>query len=260
MKNTLTFKTAGLLAALSLTALLAACGGGGGGGSGVATTGQTGTVTPTAASALLQINGQNTTSNTNTVTSLDQIFVTATVPVKWAFTATLPNGQPDTSIPTSPGGTFPAISSLPGTEPTTTQVLPANGTSFNLIAPPGDVVTLTLTDASSGTVLNSYEFDVESALAGNWSNMSYQGPILANGADNGVCAMTISSVGAITGTCSSSTIANEIFTLTGQVGWSNQLTLMGSNGWNFGAGATATVTKLTGPISGAATGLWTASR
>jgi hypothetical protein len=250
-----------MLAALSLTTLLAACGGGGGGGSEVATTtGPTGTATPIAASALLQINGQNTTSNTNTVTSLDQIFVTATVPVKWAFTATLPNGQPDTSIPTVSGGTFPAIGGLPGTEPNPTQMLPASGTPFNLLAPPGDVVTLTLIDASSGTVLNSYEFDVESALAGNWSNMSYQGPILANGADNGVCAMTISSVGAITGTCSSSTVANETFTLTGQVGWSNQLTLMGSNGWNFGAGATATVTKLTGPISGAATGLWTASR
>jgi hypothetical protein len=252
MKNTLTFKTAGLLAALSLTTLLAACGGGGGGGT---TTGPTGTVTPTAASALLQINGQNTTSNTNTVTSLDQIFVTATVPVKWTFTATLPNGQPDTSIPTVTGGTFPAISSLPGTEPTTTQVLPANGTSFYLIAPPGDVVTLTLTDASSGTVLNSYEFDVNSALAGTWPTMSYT---QASGTyDVGNCSFTVSSVGVINGICTSSNIAGETFTITGKQGWSSQVAFTGSNGWSF-TGYAGTTTSMAGQLGSA--GSWNASR
>lgn len=217
-------------------------------------------MTPTVPPALLQINGQNATSNTNTVTSLDQILVTTTSPVKWNFTATLSNGQPDTSIPTVQGGTFPAISSLPGTEPNPTQALPANITSFDLLAPPGDVVTLTLTNANTGTAVATYVFDVASAISGNWSNMTYQGPILAGGADNGVCAMTISNVGAITGTCSSSTVANETFTLSGQQGWSNQLSLIGSNGWNFGAGVTVTGAKLSGPISGGATGLWTASR
>lgn len=251
MKNTKSFKTTGLLGALSLTTLLAACGGGGGG----PTAGAGGTVTPTAASALLQINGQNAISNTNTVTSLDQLFVTATVPVKWTFTATLPNGQPDTSIPTAQGGAFRAISSLPGTEPTPTQMLPASGTSFDLLAPPGDVVTLTLTDASTGTVVASYVFDVNSALAGSWPTMSYT---QASGTyDVGNCSFTVSNTGVFNGSCVSSNVSGETFTFSGQQGWASSATLTGSNGWIFSSSSAGAKT-ISGTLGSA--GSWTASR
>jgi len=246
--NTKTFKTAGLLAALSLTTLLAACGGGGGG---AASAGAGGIVTQT---ALLQINSSNATSTTNTVTSLDQLRVTATVPVNWTFTATLPDGQPDTSIPTVPGGTFQAISSLPSSEPNPTQILPASGTSFDLAAPPGDAVNLTLTNASNGAVVATYLFDVNSALAGTWPTMSYT---QASGTyDVGNCTFTVSSSGVINGTCTSSNIAGETFTITGKQGWSS-VTLVGSNGWTF-TSSSINATALSGTLGSA--GSWTASR
>ncbi|OIQ93553.1 hypothetical protein GALL_245130 [mine drainage metagenome] len=250
MKNTKTFKTTGLMAALSLTTLLAACGGGGGGGS-TSTSSGTPSLAPTAA---LFINGASVSSTTNTVTSLDQLLVKASTNFQWSFTATLPNGQPDTSIPIVQGGTFQAISSLPGTEPTITAELPASGTTFDLLAPPGDTVKLTLTDASTGTVVANYVFNVNSALAGTWSKMSYT---QASGTyDVGNCSFTVSSSGVFSGSCASSNIAGETFTLTGRQGWAN-VTLVGSNGWTFTSSSINAAT-LSGNLGSA--GSWTASR
>lgn len=254
MKNTKTFKTTGLMAALSLTTLLAACGGGGGGGS-TSTGSGTPSLAPTAA---LFINGASVSSTTNTVTSLDQLLVKASTNFQWAFTATLPNGQPDTSIPIVQGGTFQAISSLPGTEPTITAELPASGTTFDLLAPPGDTVKLTLTDASTGAVVATYQFTVNSALAGSWPTMSYTQS--AGTYDTGNCTFTVSTVGAFTGSCTSSNIAGETFTLSGQQGWAGQVAFNGSNGYAF-TGSASNANTMAGEINGNITiGSWNSTR
>ncbi len=253
--NTKILKTTGLMAALFLTSLLAACGGGGGGSTGTATT-TGGTTTPATPTALLQINGTNATSTTNTVTSADNLVVSATAPVKWSFTATMANGQPDT--------TSQHITSLEGLQtpqPNPDALIPDPVTgvsSFYIGAMPGDTVTMTLTDPNTGAVVASYVFDVNSGLAGNWSmNYTY---VANNIYDTGTCSFTVSLTGAIQGSCASSNVAGETFSLTGQQTSSYSVVMTGSNGWTF-TNSSITPTSLSGTINnGGSNGSWTASR
>lgn len=241
--------------------LLAACGGGGGGSAPAA--GSTGSTSSTATYAnaipTLTIDGTAVTSTTNTVTLANELTVKSDSQnkgLKWAFAATMSNGQKDTI-----SRYITSLDGLTTPQPNPDVLIPdptvTGASTFNITAMPGDVVTMTLNDANTGDQVGLFTFDVRSYYAGTW-NIVYTVPKF----DQGTCAMQITDLGKITGSCSDQ--VNGSYTLQGQDQGSSGFQITATNGYVFASGplGVAANTYMQNDIfsNGSQIGTWTANK
>lgn len=248
------------LAALSLAALLAACGGGGSSAPAAESTGSTSS-TATYANAIptLTIDDTAVTSTTNTVTLANMLTVKSDSQnkgLKWAFAATMSNGQKDTI-----SRYITSLDGLTTPQPNPDVLIPdptvTGASAFNITAMPGDVVTMTLNDANTGDQVGLFTFNVRSYYAGTW-NIDYTVPKFGQG----TCTMQITDLGNITGSCSDQ--VNGSYVLQGQDQGSSGFQITASNGYVFASSplAQASNTYMQNSIfsNGSQIGTWTANK
>lgn len=173
----------------------------------------------------MTIDGAAATSTTNTVTSTNNLVVSSnasTKGIKWAFAATMSNGQKDTI-----SQYITSLDGLKTPQPNPDVAIPdptvTGADTFDITAMPGDTVTMTLNDATTGDQVGLYTFNVNSAYAGTWT-IDYTVPKFGQG----TCTMQITDSGKITGSCSDAT--NGAYTLQGQDQGSSGFQITASNG------------------------------
>jgi hypothetical protein len=230
-----------ILSVLSLVFGLAACGGGGGDGSPTTPTNGTGTsTTPAAGTSPVGITSGLVTS---AVVGSNTVDFSKPIPV-------LSGDLVDVKFPS--GASASSKSSVPGT----LNIISITNTQWkaNLNYTPGTVVTLTI---SSGATIETLTFNVESsAYQGTW-NASY------TGGDSGTCTgLTVSSVGAISGSCTSASLGGSSISVSGRVAVNGDARFTAGNA-STGATFTGTLTGATGSgtwVNTGISGTWSATK